>query len=81
MDRRRRRDPEHQPMTLGNTVRPARVRLIVTCKACGRQVEPDVAALVERHGADLPVREWAARLVCSGCGAREADFVVSGSRR
>jgi hypothetical protein len=32
-------------------------------------------------GPDTPVREWHKRLVCSQCGSREIDFVLSGARR
>jgi len=67
-------------MTLGHAVR-AQVRLIVWCKACGRQAEPDVAAAASTHGEALPVQDWAARLVCTTCGSRSADFVVSGARK
>ena len=66
--------------TLGSTL-AAHLRLIVWCKACGHQAEPDVAQLVERYGADLPLPEWSKRLVCSACGSREVDYVVSGERR
>src|SRR5215472_6260739 len=57
-------------MTLGNAAR-ARVRLIVWCKACQHQVEPDPAEMAERYGADTAVPEWRERLVCSKCGSRE----------
>lgn len=78
--RRSRRDEKPGPLTLGQAL-AAKVRLIVWCKGCGHQVEPDVAALVERHGEDVTVIDWAARLRCSACGGREVDFVVSGARR
>jgi hypothetical protein len=67
-------------MTLGNAL-AAKVRLIVWCKACGHQAEPDVAEQVAQHGAGMTVLDWEARLVCARCGAREADCVVSGARR
>ena len=41
------------PMTLGNAA-AARVRLIVWCKACRHQVDPDPAEMVARYGADTP---------------------------
>ena len=44
-------------------------------------VLPDIAGLVERHGAGLTVIEWAARLRCSRCGMRKANFGVTGERR
>jgi hypothetical protein len=52
------------PMTLGNAA-AARVRLIVWCKACQHQVEPDAAEQSERYSAEMPVPEWRERLVCS----------------
>ena len=67
-------------MTLGNAA-AAKVRLIVWCKACGHQVEPDPAEMVERYGADVGIRDWCERLVCSECGSRQADMVVSGTER
>ena len=65
-------------MTLGNAL-AAKVRLIVWCKACGHQTEPDVGEQAERHGEGTTVIDWAARLRCSACGERMADFVVSGA--
>jgi len=59
----------------------AQVRLIVWCKACNHQAEPDVPGQVARYGAALAVPEWAARLRCSACGGSEIDFVVSGAAR
>jgi hypothetical protein len=55
-------------MTLGNAAK-AQVRLIIWCKACGHRIEPDVAEMVERYGADTPVIHWRGRLVCSRCAA------------
>ena len=63
------------PMTQGAAA-TACVRLIVWCRACRRQVEPDPADLAERFGAAVPVLDWKARLVCSACGSREVDMVV-----
>jgi Zn finger protein HypA/HybF involved in hydrogenase expression len=68
------------PMTLGNAA-AARVRLIVWCKACGHRVEPDAAELARRHGTDTTVPEWRERLVCSKCGSRSVDMVVTGTER
>jgi DNA-directed RNA polymerase subunit RPC12/RpoP len=59
----------------------AKVRLIVWCKTCGRQVEPDAAEMVARYGADTPVPDWRDRLVCSRCGSRAIDMVVTGTER
>jgi Zn finger protein HypA/HybF involved in hydrogenase expression len=66
--------------TLGSTA-AASARIIVWCRDCRHQVEPDAAELVQRYGADTPVREWHKRLVCSQCGGREVDFVLTGARR
>jgi hypothetical protein len=67
-------------MTLGNAV-AARVRLIVWCRDCGRQVEPDPGEMVARYGAEITVPDWHARLVCSVCGSRRVDFVATGTER
>ena len=57
-------------MTLGDAA-AARVRLIVWCKDCRHQVEPDPAEMADRYGAEPPVLDWRERLVCSKCGSRE----------
>jgi hypothetical protein len=67
-------------MTLGNAA-AARVRLIVWCRSCQRQVEPDPAEQAQRYGAETSVLEWRERLVCSQCGGRQVDMVVTGERR
>jgi hypothetical protein len=67
-------------MTLGNAAR-AGVRLIVWCKTCQHQVEPDPVEQARRYGAEMPVTEWRERLVCSACGGRDVDMVVSGTER
>jgi hypothetical protein len=48
------KSPHGPPMTLGNAEN-SKVRLIVWCKACGHQVEPDPAEMAVRYGADTPV--------------------------
>jgi hypothetical protein len=68
------------PMTLGNAA-AARVRFIVWCKDCQHQVEPDPAEMAQRYGAATTVLDWSARLVCSRCGSRQIDMVVTGGRR
>jgi hypothetical protein len=68
------------PMTLGAAA-AAQVRLIVWCKACQHQVEPDPAEMAARYGADTSVLDWRERLVGSRCGGRQADMVLTGSRR
>jgi DNA-directed RNA polymerase subunit RPC12/RpoP len=67
-------------MTLG-TAAEARMRLILWCKACGHRVEPDPAEMVERYGADMAVPQWRERLVCSACGSRDLDMVVTATER
>ena len=64
-------------MTLGNAA-AATVRLIVWCRDCGRQVEPDPGEMAERYGAEMTVPDW---LVCAECGSRQIDFVVTGTER
>jgi hypothetical protein len=77
---RNRSESESGPMTHGNAL-AAKVRLIVWCKACGHRAEPDVAEQVAHHGEGMTVIDWEAWLVCTRCGARDADSVVSGARR
>ena len=67
-------------MTLGGAA-AAGVRLIVWCRDCRHRVEPDPAGLANRYGAETTVLECKARLVCSGCGSRKVDMVVTGERR
>ena len=67
------------PMTLGAAA-AARVRLIVWCRDCRHQIEPDPAAMAERYGAELSVPDWHQRLVCGQCGSRKIDFVVTGAK-
>jgi hypothetical protein len=45
------------PMTLGNAA-AAQVRLIVWCKACEHQVEPDPAEMASRYDADTFIHDW-----------------------
>jgi|SRR6516225_5156511 len=66
------------PATLGSSAK-AQVRLIVWCRDCQHQVEHDPAEQVALYGADLPVRDWVKRLVCSQCGSRSIDFVLTGA--
>jgi hypothetical protein len=48
------------PTTLGAA---AQIRLIVWCKSCQHQVEPDPAGMAARYGADTSVLDWRERLV------------------
>jgi hypothetical protein len=66
------------PMTLGGAA-AARVRLIVWCKVCRHQIEPDPAEMAQRYGAETPVPDWRERLICSQCGSRQVDMVVTGA--
>jgi hypothetical protein len=65
-------------MTLGNAA-AVMVRLIEWCRDCSRPIEPDPREMAERYGAEVSVPDWHARLVCSGCGSRQTDFVVTGT--
>jgi hypothetical protein len=66
-------------MTLGNAA-AARVRLIVWCLECSHQVEPDPVEMAELYGAETAVPDWRERLVCSRCGSRKIDMVVTGTK-
>src|SRR5438309_1253016 len=66
---RRRYEESFRPAALGSTL-GAHLALIVWCKDCRHQVEPDISDQVERYGAGLTLLEWAARLWCGECGSR-----------
>jgi hypothetical protein len=67
-------------MTLGNAA-TAGVRLIVWCRDCGHQVEPDPVEHARRYGAEVTIRDWREKLGCSRCQSRAIDMVVSGTER
>jgi hypothetical protein len=67
-------------MTLGGAA-AAGVRLIVWCRGCQHRVEPDPTELARQYGGEINVLEWRDRLVCSRCGGREVDMVVTGEWR
>jgi hypothetical protein len=69
-----------RPATLGSSA-AAGVCLMVSCKVCRHRVELDPAEQAQRYGAELTVPDWHERLVCSKCGSREIDMVVSGEQR
>ena len=69
-----------RPATLGSSA-AAGVRLIVWCPDCRHQVEPDPVEQAQRYGAEVTVLDWRDRLVCSKCGSREIDMVVTGTER
>ena len=68
------------PATLGSSA-AAGVRLIVWCQDCRHQVEPDPAEQAQRYGAEMTVPDWRERLICSKCGTRNVDMVVTGTER
>jgi rubredoxin len=68
------------PMTLGNAA-AAHVRFQVWCKGCGYRAEPDAGEQARSYGAETTVPDWHARLVCSKCGSRDVDMVVTGTPR
>jgi hypothetical protein len=67
-------------MTLGNAAN-AKERLIVWCKTCSHQVEPDPAEMARQYGAGTGALDCRERLVCSECGGRQVDMVVTGTQR
>jgi hypothetical protein len=69
--KRKRRDGESAPMTLGQAL-GAKVRLIVWGKTCQHQAEPDIAEQAASYGADTTVIDWAA--ACAAQPAREFPF-------
>jgi hypothetical protein len=76
---RRKKSLPGPPMTLGGAA-AAGVRLIVWCRDCSHQVEPDPPDLANRYGETTSVLDWRDRLVCSRCNSRAVDMVVTGPR-
>ncbi|HVI64478.1 MAG TPA: hypothetical protein VM910_18140 [Bradyrhizobium sp.] len=69
------------PMTLGNAA-IAGARLVVWCKACHYQAEPDPGEMAEPFGAETTVPDWRDRLICLQCGSCDIiDMVVTGTKR
>jgi Zn finger protein HypA/HybF involved in hydrogenase expression len=66
-------------MTLGNAA-AAHVRLIVWCRDCVHQVEPDPAEQEARYGAETALLDWHKRLVCDQCGSRQVDMAATGAK-
>jgi hypothetical protein len=73
--------PDRGPTaTLGSTA-AAGARIVVWCRACDHQSEPDPAEQAGWYGPETSVPDWHRRLVCSKCGSRAVDFVLTGARR
>ena len=77
--RGKRYDDASGPATLGTTAK-AGLLLRTWCNRCRRIVDIEPGEQAVRYGADLPVPEWATRLVCSQCGSRAIDFIVAPRR-
>jgi hypothetical protein len=58
----------------------AHLKLMVWCKACGHRSEPDPAEQARWYGPETTVPAWSKRFVCSRCGSRAINFVVSGTK-
>jgi hypothetical protein len=37
--------------------------------------------MAQQYGAEIAVRDWCDRLVCSQCGSHNIDMVVTGTER
>jgi hypothetical protein len=67
-------------MTLGAAA-AASVRLIVWCKDCSHQVEPDPAEMTARDGAKTTVLDWREPARLFSLWQSEVDMVVTGEKR
>jgi len=45
------------------------------------EIEPAPAEMAAHYSAETPVSDWRERLVCSKCGSRHIDMVVTGTKR
>ena len=57
------------------------MRKIDPIQVGNHRAQPDIAVQIAYHGSHLPVIGWARLLRCTECGARDADFGVTGERR
>jgi hypothetical protein len=76
MLRLRHRNCRHLPearQAAANNRPPSRdhpiIRVIVWCKDCRHQVEPNSAEQMRRYGAETAIPDRSKRLVCSKCGS------------
>lgn len=63
--------PQPTPRTM---LAAQRLRLAVSCKACGHEADADLQALVDRGRADVPVAEL--RFRCTHCDSRRTNAVI-----
>jgi hypothetical protein len=66
-------------MTLGNAA-AARVRLIVWCKDCRHQIEPDPAEMAQRYGAETTVLDWRPETLDARVGDGPAKYIAAPGR-
>ena len=72
-------DPRTYMLRIGDVL--AAWLMCIGMAACGLATE--IAAGIKRadvrpYMCGLPLPEWGARLICSACGSRQTEFVVSG---
>ena len=69
--------PAHpdDPPTPRSTLRAGYACVLVWCKACRRQREADLQALVDAGRGDVPLIKL--RYRCSNCGSRLTNWVVT----
>jgi hypothetical protein len=67
-------------ITLGNAAN-AKVRRSCGARRAAIRSSLMLPQMAERYGANTAVPEWRERLVCSACGSRNVDMVVTGTER
>jgi hypothetical protein len=67
------------PMTPGDAA--ACVRFIVWCRNAAIRSRPIPPRWRLDTGAETPILDWRDRLVCSKCGSREIDMLVTGAKQ
>jgi hypothetical protein len=67
-------------MTLGNAA-AARARLVVWCKACRHGANPTPPSRLAGMDQRRQSLTGAKRLVCSKCGSRNVNMVMTGAKR
>ena len=75
------------PVFYVRVIREARRSLSALCRLSAwrrglqmHQLEPSPAEMAARYGAETPVPDLKGRLVCSQCGSREINLLLTGQR-
>jgi hypothetical protein len=73
--------PDRKSRSLKGHSRCASINRTHAFRSGCTKVLADPGEMMARCGAQTTVPDWRERLICSGCGSRQVDFVVTGTER